>query len=275
MNWLQSIVYALISGMAEFLPVSSGAHQRIMLSLFGQSDIPTALNFTVHLGALAAVYINCQNHLAAINRTRRLLAIPKSRRKRQVDPELRAELRIFRFASFFAAAMVLLPLFFSHLTIKLNILALLLLVNGIVLYITCRIPIGNKTAASMNRFDSIIFGFASGLGVFSGLSRMGAGTSAMVYRGASTKTALNIALLVSIPVLCALCIFDVVTMFTIGVVGFGFVTFMQCIIAAFFSYVGATIAIMLMRFMAVRVGFSWFSYYCWGLSLFAFLLYMI
>ena len=275
MNWLQTIIYALISGMAEFLPVSSGAHQQILLELFGQTDIPTTLNFTVHLGALAAVYISCQNHLAAIGRTQKLLSIPKRRRKSQVNPELRADLRISRTGAIGAVVVAFIAFFLFEIGKKLNILAILLLFNGVILYSTSRVSTGNKTAACMTRFDSVIFGFTSALGIFSGLSRTGVGISAMVIRGASPRNSLNLALLVSIPVLCALCVLDIIAMFTIGVVGFGFIALLQCLFAAVISYVGATLAISLLRFMAVRIGFSWFSYYCWGLALFAFLLYMI
>ena len=275
MNWLQSIIYALISGVAEFLPASSGAHQQILLSLFGQTDIPVALNFTVHLGALAAVYINCQNHFSAISRTQRLLAIPVRRRKRQVNPELRAQTRIFRSASFWVVVMAFISLFLHDFSKKLNYLAIFLLINGIVLYITGRVATGNKSAASMTRFDSILFGFLSGLGSIAGLSRTGLGISGMVVRGSSANNALNLSLLVSAPALCAFCICDVIAMFTVGVFGFGFITLLQCLVAAVFSYIGATLAIFALRFLAVRVGFSWFSYYCWGLAFFVFLLYMI
>ena len=71
MGWLETIIYALISGIAEFLPVSSVAHQSILLKLFGCTENMAALNFTVHLGALAALYISCQSHLAALGRTHR------------------------------------------------------------------------------------------------------------------------------------------------------------------------------------------------------------
>lgn len=275
MNWLQTIVYALLSGITEFLPVSSSAHQSILLTLFGQSDTPTALNFTIHLGALVAVYINCQSHLAALARTQRLLSIPKSRRKRQPNSELIADLRIFRTASIIAVLVVLVASIAFGPVRKLNWLALLLCVNGIILYITCRIATGSKGSVSMNRFDSILLGFASGIGVFSGLSRTGFGVSTMIVRGASPKNALNWCFLISIPFLCALCIADLVSMFTLGVFGFGFVALLKCVFAAAVSFFGASLAISLLRFMAIKIGFSLFSYYSWGLGLFAFLLYMI
>lgn len=275
MSWLQSILYALISGMAEFLPVSSGAHQTILLNLFGQNQTPAALNFTIHLGALAAVYINCQNHLAALSRTQKLLHIPKHRRKRQPDTDLRAELQLFRNSSVLAVIMVLLTSLVSPVADKLYMLSLFLLINGTMLYITGRIAVGNKTAASMTRFDGLLIGVASGLGIVPGISRLGLGVSSGIIRGASAQNALNWGLLISIPVLLALCVADIVLMFTAGVVDFGFIMLLQCLVGALFAYLGAAVSIALLRFMAVKVGFSWFSYYNWGLALFAFLLYMI
>lgn len=275
MNWLESIIYALISGMAEFLPVSSSAHQSILQNLFGLSDSPAALNFTIHLGALAAVYIHCQNHLAALSRTQRILSIPKRRRKRQPDWELVADLRLFKSASALTVLMVILKYFVYDIIGKLHLVALLLLINGILLYITGRIAVGNKAAGSMTRFDGTLIGFASGLGIIPGFSRMGFGMSTGIIRGASPQNALSWSLLISIPALCALCIADIVLMFTAGVAGFGFMMLLQCLAGAIFAYIGAAVSIALLRFMAVKVGFSWFSYYCWGLALFAFLLFMI
>ena len=49
MNWLQGIIYGLISGFAEFLPVSSHAHQRITLYLFGVEGRDPVLSFVVRL----------------------------------------------------------------------------------------------------------------------------------------------------------------------------------------------------------------------------------
>jgi hypothetical protein len=42
-----------------------------------------------------------------------------------------------------------------------------------------------------------------------------------------------------------------------------------------FAYIGAYFALIFLRFMSVKLGFSGFSYYCWGAALFAFILYMI
>lgn len=274
-NWLESILYALISGMTEFLPVSSGAHQSVLRNLFERSANTVVLDFLIHLAALAALYINCQGYIHAIDRTKKLLQIPARRRKRQPDMHLAADYRLIRCAALPMVAMVLLSGVASSIADRLQFLSICLVVNGMILYATGRIPIGNKAGGSMNRFDSVLIGFASGLGIFPGISRLGLGVSVGVMRGAAPQNALNWSLVLSVPALAALCLADIVAMFTAGVGYFGFLTLLQCLVSAVFSYVGATLAIKIMRFMAVKVGFSWFSYYCWGMALFSFLLFMI
>ena len=58
MNWLQSLIYGLISGLTEHLPVSSLAHQRILHSLFGVSQSDPICDLLVHLAVLFAVFFS-------------------------------------------------------------------------------------------------------------------------------------------------------------------------------------------------------------------------
>ena len=48
MNWIESIIYGLISGAAEFLPISSKAHQDLSMLLFGISQTDPVRDFVVH-----------------------------------------------------------------------------------------------------------------------------------------------------------------------------------------------------------------------------------
>ncbi len=275
LNWLESILYSVISGVSEFLPVSSKAHQGILLNLFGCTASTALLDFCIHLGCLIAVYIQCQSSVAAISRTSRLLSIPTHRRKRQPDRQLVAELRFLRTAAFPALLMIFLTAIVGSVSNRLNILAFVIIVNGIMLYITGHIPIGNKQSSAFNKLENILIGIASGLGIIPGISRMGMTLSISTMRGTSTQNALRLGLLLSIPVLVGLCIADFVYIFISGAGITGFLGFLQCIAGGGFAYIGAAFTITFMRFVAARTNFSWLSYYCWGLALFAFLLFMI
>lgn len=57
MNILQAIIYGIIQGMGEFLPISSTAHITLMPWLFGWNDPGLAFDIALHMGTLLAVVI--------------------------------------------------------------------------------------------------------------------------------------------------------------------------------------------------------------------------
>ena len=56
LNWLQSLLIGLVSGLTDILPVSAQAHKVILLKLFGHSSEPLVLRFMLHLATLAGLY---------------------------------------------------------------------------------------------------------------------------------------------------------------------------------------------------------------------------
>ena len=81
LNWLQSILYGLASGLAEILPVSAQAHRSMLLVFFGENSESPLLQLMIHLAALAALYYSCNTQILRLLRAQKLAAIPKSRRK--------------------------------------------------------------------------------------------------------------------------------------------------------------------------------------------------
>ena len=55
MDLIQSILYGLFSGFTEFLPISSSAHQALLLRLSGQSQRDSVFDLFVHAALLLAV----------------------------------------------------------------------------------------------------------------------------------------------------------------------------------------------------------------------------
>ena len=55
MNILQAIVYGIVQGIGEFLPISSTAHLILVPWFFGWSDPGVAFDVALHLGTAAAV----------------------------------------------------------------------------------------------------------------------------------------------------------------------------------------------------------------------------
>lgn len=57
MNLLQAIIYGIIQGLGEFLPISSTAHITLAPWLFGWEDPGLAFDIALHMGTLLAVAI--------------------------------------------------------------------------------------------------------------------------------------------------------------------------------------------------------------------------
>jgi len=57
MNIFQAIIYGIVQGITEFLPVSSTAHLTLLPWLFGWKDPGVIFDVAVHLGTAAAVIL--------------------------------------------------------------------------------------------------------------------------------------------------------------------------------------------------------------------------
>lgn len=271
---LESLIYGLVSGLTEFFPVSSQAHQALMLKLFGSSGAGNLTNFLVHAAVLLALFLNRKDHIDHLWRTHQLSSAPKRRRKHQPDQRRLMELRFLKTATLTMLIGYLLYPQIRDMTQSLAVISVLLLINGVILFVPLFLRNGNKDARSMTGLDSILLGLCSVAGLFSGISRIGAGLSASVARGADKEHALNWVMLLSLPALIFHLIFDVISIFTGGIGALGLVAAIGYALTAFGAFAGAYLSLHMMRTFSRRVGFSGFAYYCWGAALFTFILYL-
>ncbi len=265
MNILQSILYGLVMGLSEFLPVSAPGHQVLFSELFG-SDVQPLRNLLIHMALLAAVYVSSGAYLHRLRRSRRT-----SSRSRG---EAGYESRLVKTA---AVPMLLGLLLYPTMQNKagsLIIVAVLFALNGIAVYIPDHLPQGNKNASNMSVFDSLLMGLSGALSIFPGVSRMGMITSVGIARGADKHQCLNWAIALSVPALILLTLFDLISLFTVGIGTVTFMVLVGYILAAVAAFAGAWGAIYFMRYLAFRVGFYAFGYYCWGVALLSFILYL-
>ncbi len=271
MTWLECFVYGLISGFSELLPVSSVAHQTLLLRLTGCND-HLWLRFCAHLGTLVALLVCCTPALLRLRRERKIAATPKKRRRRQPDFATLMESKVLRMTVLFALLPFLTYGLVCDLYQRLWVLAILLGINGIILYIPQHMPSANKTAQSLSGLDTMLIGLAAGAGIIPGISRMGMTLSVAQMRGADRRYGMELALLSSIPVLLILMIISAFQAVTATVAT---VSILCCAIVAVSSFVASYLGVVMMRFLAVKTGFSSFAYYCWGAALFALIIYLI
>lgn len=274
MNWLQSLIFGLISGCAEFIPVSSEAHMILLGRLFGLSDPGSAMRFSVHLGAALALMLSCMPQISRIMRENRIASLPARRRKRQPDTTCLLDWRVLKTAAFFLVIGFASYPWVGNQGQRLWILCIGLLVNGIILYFPQFMPGANKDARTITRLDAVLIGLSGALGVLPGISRIGALSSAAQLRGCQKEYTLHLSLLLSLAALFVLLLIELAQMFAFGIAGFSFLYLLNMVSACVMSFLGAYFVIKFMRFLSVKAGFAMFAYYSWGAALFAIILYL-
>lgn len=274
LNLIESVFYGAVSGFTEFLPVSSLAHQKLLLSLLGQEG-PTALvNLFVHIGLLIAVLGSYGGYFKRISVEYQYLK--KSPRRRKREPNMQEALD-FGFVRAAVIPLALSFLFYPKVSVwgeDTPLLVLFMILNGLLLYIPVMMARGNKDSRNMSALDGVLFGIAGAMGVLPGVSRVGASASIAIARGADPVEGYKWGMLLSIPALAVTLLVDVYSLFLTGIGGVGFVQVVMYLLSGCVAFFSGSIAISLMKTLVANKGINGFSFYCWGAALFVFILYL-
>ncbi len=269
-SWLHSLLYGLISGFTEFLPVSSETHRMLYMHITGFSAEPPVLRLCVRMFSVFGLLLACQNTIMRLRYEQRLAAIPPRRRRRKPDAASILELRMVKSA---AIPMLLGLLFYIQLSAFSHVLWLqgvVLILNGILIYLPQFMLRGNKDSRSMSGMDALVVGLGGALSVVPGFSRIGVMVSAARMRGTDKKFAVEIALLLCIPMLIGLCLLDFFAMISAPATA----GFLQCLTASVAAFGGSYLGVQVIRFFGRKPGFTAFAYYSWGAALLALILYL-
>ena len=126
----------------------------------------------------------------------------------------------------------------------------------------------------MPRLDAMVMGLGGALSAIPGFSMLGCTVASGISRGVDRKFALRFAYLLMIPVMLIRFLFDLVAIVTGGAALFSLTGLLAAVIGAVFCFIGAVIANRIMKFLSFASNFSAFSYYCFGVGLFSFVLFL-
>ena len=271
MNWFESLIYGLVFGISEFLPISSSAHQQILLKLFGQSAQDPLQDLLIHAALIAAIFYGGRN---LIDQLRRQHQSRLHRQRTTLNSGNGLELLFLKNAVIPYMVVFLLFKYGVKFQINLALVAVFSLINGIVLFSQSRMMQGNKDERFMSVFDSLLIAIAGALSAFPGISRIGAVFTVLIARGVSRQKAVNWVILLSIPSLFLAIGIDILNIFTnIGAVNFPG-NFFGYILSAIGAYGTGYLAIKLLKPISSQRDHSGFAYYSWGVALFSFIVYL-
>lgn len=275
MDWLVYIFYGFITGMGELLPVSAGAHDYFLELMTRFNPYQPLLRLFIHAAAMGALLFFHRHRVAHIYREMHIASQPARRRRRQPDLVAVLDGRVVLTILFPAAIGLVLAVLFRKQIQSLPLAAAFLIVTGVAVYAPHFLPGANRDSRHLSRMEAFAFGICAGLSALPGISRMGSALSAGAITGCSRNYMLDIVYLMLIPLLAIMVVLDVIGVLALGSGVITFIYFMQCILAGLAAFGGASLAIAIMRFLSVNMGYTAFAYYNWGLGIFGFILYLM
>ncbi|AFU97491.1 undecaprenyl-diphosphate phosphatase [Simiduia agarivorans] len=195
MDWLQTLILALIQGLTEFLPISSSAHLILPSELLGWQDQGLAFDVAVHFGSLLAVILYFRRDLTQLAGQWFASFGGKTNHESQL-------VWMIGFATIPAGLAGLLGKEFieTHLR-SAEVIAWATIGFGLLLGLADRQGRGVKTLIDMTWPLALAIGIAQALALVPGTSRSGITMTAALLLGFSRTDAARFSFLLSIPVI--------------------------------------------------------------------------
>ena len=275
LNWLQSILFGLVSGAADIIPVSGQAHRLLLLKFFGVNQLPNLLALLLHLSVAAALYLSSQGQFVRMNRARALARIPKKKRKRPLDTRSMMDWSLIKTMLVPTVIGLLLNSRVRGWSVNMFLIAGMLFVNGLILYIPQFLPTSNRDSRTLTRLEGVLMGLGAGASVLPGISTVGIMVSIASVCGIERLYGLNMTFIVKLFFLMGLMVYDLLAIITDGLGGLTVMLLVQYLFTGLLSFGASMFAIRLLRRLAPEHGFHTFGVYCWGLALFTFILNLV
>lgn len=272
LNWFESILYGLLSGLMDILPVSAQAHKVLLLKFFGIKGNADLLNLLIHLGIFGALYFSTQTQIVRMSRARALSHIPKRKRKRPLDTRSLMDLSMLKTMLVPVILGMLLYQYASGVSTNLILVALFLFLNGIILYVPQFLPSGNRDSRTLSRVEGLLMGLGGAVSILPGISAIGVSTSIGSVCGVERTYSLNMALMMNLFITLGYIVYDIMGIAASGMGTLSFAILIRYLLTALCAFGGTMLGIKFMRHLAANQGWALFGLYCFGLALFTFIL---
>jgi len=264
---LEGILLGIVQGLTELLPVSSSAHLVFAQSLIEGFRQPGVLfDVMLHVGTTLAVALFFRREIGEI-----LVALLPKGYRRSLSGRLDTALndgwvdtrrRLLLYLVVATAITGAIGFSFKDIIHELfesaAFAAAMLLVTGVLLFLSDRVKHPVRTEAEMNLLDSIVIGAIQGIAVLPGISRSGSTITFGLFRGLEGETAARFSFLLSIPAIAGAAVLEArhadavppgeAAVYASGAVAAGVVAYMT--LKFLFSVVR-------------KRNLRYFAYYCW------------
>jgi len=259
MEIIQSIIFGLVQGLTEFLPVSSSAHLILLPRFFHWNDPGLSFDVALHLGTLLAVVSYFWKDLLEIFYIflQQLGWHNGKQSQKKIDNSLYNN-KIVWLLLLATIPGALVGYFLNDLaeTSLRNplILFFTLIIFGGLLYWADKISLQKRNLKAITFKDAVLIGLAQALALIPGTSRSGATITAGLLLGLSRTAAARFSFLMSMPIIFGAVAFKLPDLLEIGIGSFEIVGVIASAISGYLAIAG------LMKFIN-KVSYKVFFWY--------------
>lgn len=275
MSVFEGILYGLLQGIAEFLPISSSGHLALAQNLFGASSTEgneyLAFNVLLHLATLVSVCTVYRKDVWLVIKGcftlfKKLFTKKLNLRRLEYGEKLFVMLV---FATLPLVPAVLIKDWLEAVSSVSWAIGLLLIINGVVLFVSDKLSKNTVTLKKTNPVKAFYPGIAQILGLLPGISRSGITITGGLLGGFKREDAVKLSFLMSIPAILGASALELPEFFAKGIPAENALPFIIGAITALISGFGA---IKLLQYISKNKGFAIFSVYCIAVGVLAIIL---
>lgn len=245
---IEAIIWGLVQGLTEFLPVSSSGHLVLVPAFLSHAGMDIAapelaVSAVLHLGTLVAVLAYYRKDLLNLTRA-------------ATDPEARRVLGLLALGTVPALIGLAVKDSLDRLEENPRAVAVALLFTGLVLAVGSRLTVGDRRLESSTPRHALRVGIAQAMALVPGVSRSGMTITEGLRTGLAPAEAAKFSFLLAIPTIAGGGLLSLLEL-TNAEVSFG-----PILVGLAVSAVSGYLAIAALLKALAKVGFAPFSIYC-------------
>ncbi len=248
---LQAVLWGLVQGLTEFLPVSSSGHLVLVPAALGVEPPDLATTAVLHLGTLLAVLAYYRRDVVAMLR---------------FDEHARRLWWLIILGTVPALIGLVVEKQLEVIQESVHLVASALLVTGVVLLISTRVPKRSRRLEEGTWIDALTIGVAQAFALIPGISRSGMTITTGLGRGLDREQAARYSFLLAVPAIAGGGLLELLKLSSAG--GFTSTVWVAMAVAAVSGY----LAIAGLIRVLVRRGLLPFAIYCFVVGVLALVL---
>lgn len=271
MTVIKAIIYGIIQGVTEFLPVSSSGHLCLAQSIFGLEnahDRYFSFDILLHIATLVAVFIVYYKDIFPLVPAFFTMIKKFFSGKFKLSDYNNNERFVLYVIIATIPLVIAVPIkdYVELLYSNAKVVGGILIFNGFVLWFSDMLSKGSKTIENAKPRNALAVGLCQMCAIVPGLSRSGSTITGGLLQGFTREFAVKFSFILSIPAILGANILEIPELISNPIASTELVAYVCGMIAALVSGI---LAMKLLLYISKKTNFRVFSYYCVAVGIIA------